>query len=110
MVPKASSPENAHLKKMKLEFKSLKLQNKTSDKDARKFRMHDFIYQSKKKNLLKYDDSSKMNQFAMPVPKGTVSLMLNTQKKNHSLGISNADRKTIGSKILRFFGFLRKKL
>jgi hypothetical protein len=95
---------------MKLEFKSLKLQNRTNDKDARKFRMHDFIYQKKKKNLLKYNDSSKINQFAMPVPKGTVSVMLNTQKKNHSLGVSNADKKTMGSKILHFFGFLRKKL
>jgi hypothetical protein len=95
---------------MKLEFKSLKLQNRTNDKDARKFRMHDFIYQKKKKNLLKYNDSSKINQFAMPVPKGTVSVMLNTQKKNHSLGVSNADKKTMGSKILLFFGFLSKEL
>ena len=84
--------EDENLEKIKADFERVKLQ-KINDKDSRKFRMHDFIFQKKKQNKLKYEDSSKLNQFAMPVPKGTVSIMLNTQKKNHTLGVNSSQKK-----------------
>lgn len=85
--------EDENLTKMKADFERVKLQNKMHDKDSRKFRMHDFIFQKKKQNELKYDDNSKLNQFAMPVPKGTVSIMLNTQKKNYTFGVNSSKKK-----------------
>jgi len=59
--------------------------------------MHKFVFEKKKKNLLKYDDSSKLNDYAMPVPKGTVSIMLNTRKKNNGFTINTTNSK-LGAK------------
>ena len=44
--------------------------------------MQQFIHQKKKKNQSKYGDHSKVNEVALPVPKGTISIMMNTRKKN----------------------------
>lgn len=44
--------------------------------------MHKFIFDKKVKNNMKYKHESKLNNIAIPVPKGTVSIMLNTEKKN----------------------------
>lgn len=60
----------------------MQLANKINDKNSRQFRMHKFVYEKKLKNELKYDDNSKLNHHAVPVPKGTISIMLNTKKKN----------------------------
>lgn len=73
---------NKFLVKLKKDYEKLQLANKINDKNSRKFRMHKFVYEKKLKNELKYDDNSKLNHHAMPVPKGTISIMLNTKKKN----------------------------
>ena len=43
--------------------------------------MHEFIHKKKLQNPLKYTDSSNLNNKAIPIPKGTISIMLNTKKK-----------------------------
>lgn len=43
--------------------------------------MQEFIHQKKLQNPLKYTDNSIINNKAMPIPKGTISVMLNTKKK-----------------------------
>jgi hypothetical protein len=67
----------------------MELSNKINNMDARKFKMHNFVYQKKKKNLMKYGDHSKLNEVAMPVPKGTISIMMNTRKENCLFTIKN---------------------
>lgn len=56
--------------------------------------MHKFIHEKKQKNLTKYGDDSKLNYYAIPVPKGTISIMMNTKKKN-SLFTVNSNKKPI---------------
>ena len=67
--------------------------NKINNKNARKFRMHKFVYEKKLQNQLKYDDKSKLNHQAMPVPKGTISIMLNTQNKNSLFSFEKGKKK-----------------
>lgn len=50
--------------------------------------MHNFIYEKKARNNPKYRHESRLNSVALPVPKGTVSLMLNTQRKKNQMGIA----------------------
>ena len=45
-------------------------------------RIQQFIYDKKALNKLKYSTSSRINQTALPVPNGSVSIMLNVAKKN----------------------------
>lgn len=71
----------------------VELANKIDDEDARKYKISKFVHQKKMKNALKYDDTSKLNDYAMPVPKGTVSIMLNTQKRNNGFVINNPNKK-----------------
>lgn len=59
----------------------LELRNRINNKNSRKYRMHEFIYKKKLQNPLKYTDSSNLNNKAIPIPKGTISIMLNTKKK-----------------------------
>ena len=44
---------------IKKEWEKHRKQCKMNDKDARKYRMHEFIYEKKKQDKLKYHDSSK---------------------------------------------------
>lgn len=79
------------LKMIKKEWEKHRAQSKMNDKDARKYRMHEFIYEKKKQDKLKYNESAKLNNSALPVPKGSLSIMLNTNKKNYTLGLNNTD-------------------
>lgn len=54
--------------------------------------MHQFIHEKKKKNLTKYGDHSKLNYYAIPVPKGTISIMMNTKKKNSLFTVKSTKR------------------
>lgn len=86
------------LQKMKQEFKQFKREHKTNDEHTRKFRMYDFINNKKKQSKVKYNESSKVNQYAIPVAQGTVSIMLNTKKKNFGLAINNPNKNKINKK------------
>lgn len=46
--------------------------------------MHKFIFDKKKRGNIKYTHESKLNNVAVPVPKGTISIMLNTEKKQQN--------------------------
>lgn len=50
--------------------------------------MHKFIFDKKKYNKVKYSSSSKINVTAIPVPKGTLSIMLNVAKKDYGFDLS----------------------
>lgn len=47
------------------------------------------MFEKKSQNKLKYSAKSKINQTALPVPNGTVSIMLNVQKKDFGFNLSN---------------------
>lgn len=51
--------------------------------------MHEFIHEKKLKNPLKYTESSNLNNRAKPIPKGTISIMLNTKKKINLFAFQN---------------------
>jgi hypothetical protein len=42
---------------------------------------------------LKYSAKSKINTTALPVPRGTVSIMLNVDKKDYGFNLSNFKKK-----------------
>ena len=54
--------------------------------------MQSYVFEKKKMNLLKYHKKSLINYKAAPVPKGTMSIMLNIQSKSTSH--THANRKT----------------
>ncbi len=47
----------------------------------------------KAKNLLKFTENSKINYTAIPVPRGTVSIMLNVAKKDTGFNLSSLKKK-----------------
>lgn len=59
----------------------------------RKEKIHRFIYEKKKQNSLKYSSKSKINVTALPVPRGTVSIMLNVDKKDYGFNLANFKKK-----------------
>lgn len=93
-----------------MEFNQLEwsLKHRLFDKNVRKEKMQEFIFEKvaiwsrlllnqerrqKKHNTLKFDEKSKLNYVAMPVPKGTVSVMLNTKSKSNTFNISTTKKK-----------------
>lgn len=59
----------------------------------RKEKIHRFIFDKKKQNVLKYSSKSKINVTALPVPRGTVSIMLNVDKKDYGFNLTNFKKK-----------------
>lgn len=89
------------LTKMKTDFdKLLNNQSSKNDKDAQKFRMHEFIFQKKKQAKLKYNDATEnVKNYALPVPKGNMTIMMNPKKKNYTLDMnSSKDNKRLTQK------------
>ena len=84
--------------KLKHQFEIFSLQNQSNDNDTRKYRMYEFIHDKKRHNKVKYNESAKIGRNAIPIPKGTVSVMLNTKKKNYELAINNPNRDKINVK------------
>ena len=55
--------------------------------------MHKFIFEKKLQNQLKYDEKSKLNHYAMHIPKGTISLMLNIKKKSNMFSFNKPKKR-----------------
>eukprot|EP00825_Cyclidium_porcatum_P047053 TRINITY_DN7552_c0_g1_i1.p1 TRINITY_DN7552_c0_g1~~TRINITY_DN7552_c0_g1_i1.p1 ORF type:complete len:433 (-),score=83.37 TRINITY_DN7552_c0_g1_i1:31-1329(-) len=70
-----------------------KHKNKRCIKQEGKEQIHKFIYDKKKQNALKYSAKSKINQTALPVPRGTISIMLNVDKKDFGFNLNNFKKK-----------------
>jgi len=47
----------------------------------------------KSKNALKYSINSKVNLTALPVPRGTISIMLNVAKKDYGFNLSSLKKR-----------------
>lgn len=58
-----------------------------------KKKIHKFIFEKKQQNSLKYSAKSKINTTALPVPRGTVSIMLNVDKKDYGFNLGNFKKK-----------------
>lgn len=56
--------------------------------------MHKFIFEKKQKNLIRYKHEGKLNNLAVPVAKGTISIMLNTEKKNQNFALGQTMTET----------------
>ena len=87
--------EPKFLTKMKTDFeKIMNSQSTNNSEEAQKLRMYEFIFQKKKQAKLKYDNTTEStNDYALPVPKGSQSIMLNQGKKNYTLGLVNTNEK-----------------
>ena len=49
--------------------------------------------QQKSQNNLRYNVNSKINLTALPVPKGTISIMLNIAKKDYGFNLNSLKKK-----------------
>ncbi|CAD8047041.1 unnamed protein product [Paramecium sonneborni] len=57
-------------------------------------KIQDLVFQKKLKNVCKYNKNTKIHNVALPVPKGTCSIMLNKNKnKNQAFNISTLNKK-----------------
>lgn len=81
-----SSDPDPDIAKLQKDFDRFSKQFENTDEQQKKynrvFKIHSFIFDKKHQNAMKYTHESKLNNVAVPVPKGTVSIMLNTEKKN----------------------------
>ncbi|KRX00947.1 hypothetical protein PPERSA_09553 [Pseudocohnilembus persalinus] len=70
-----------------------KYKNENYLKYLEKEKEYGFIFDKKKQNPLKYSSKSKINTTALPVPRGTVSIMLNVDKKDYGFNLENFKKK-----------------
>ncbi|KAL4455720.1 hypothetical protein ABPG74_003130 [Tetrahymena malaccensis] len=75
------------------ELQYYRFRNPKTVEIERKGRIQTFIYDKKVQNRLKYSDRSKINTTALPVPKGSISVMLNVAKKDYGFNLDNFKKK-----------------
>lgn len=71
--------------KYKKEFEMLEHIGNLNDIDTRKVKLHDFIYQKKLKNKIKYKSTALINHKTIPISRGSSSIMLNLDSKKATI-------------------------